>query len=141
MKNKIYYFEIPDIKNKIVEEKVKYIFRDNLEFDDVDSLIFVDNDMKKDIFYTFWSTIIVDKIVQELKMLEVVFLYKDITEQVLLGTQFNNVEFCKVFSNGKYKMQLDLFLKSNLSKDNILDKIGKYGVESLNDLDKEILSL
>jgi hypothetical protein len=67
------------------------------------------------------------------------FLYKDITEQVLIGTQFNDVEFSKIFSKVKNKKQLDLFLRSNLTKDDVLDKINIQGIEALTAIDKEVL--
>lgn len=139
MSNKIYYFEVPDPEGEVAQSKLKKIFANNLNQKDDELIFFVDAKKSNNIFYTLWSTSKVERIVQELKILGVVFLYKDITEQVLIGTQFNDVEFSKIFSNVKNKKQLDLFLRSNLTKDDVLDKINIQGIEALTAIDKEVL--
>jgi hypothetical protein len=139
MSNKIYYFEVPDPEGEVEQRKLKKIFANNLNQKDDELIFFVDAKKSNNIFYTLWSTSKVERIVQELKILGVVFLYKDITEQVLIGTQFNDVEFSKIFSKVKNKKQLDLFLRSNLTKDDVLDKINIQGIEALTAIDKEVL--
>ncbi len=139
MSNKIYYFEVPDPEGEVAQSKLERIFANNLNQKDDQLIFFVDSKKTNNIFYTLWSASKVEKIVQELQMLGVVFLYKDITEHVLIGTQFNNVEFSKIFSNVQNKKQLDLFLRSNLTKDDVLDKINIQGIEALTAIDKEVL--
>lgn len=139
MSNKIYYFEVPDPEGEVAQSKLEKIFANNLNQKDDELIFFVDSKKANNIFYTLWTTRKVEKIVQELQILGVVFLYKDITEQVLIGTQFNDIEFSKIFSNMKNKKQLDSFLKSNLTKDDVLDKINIQGIEALTEIDKEVL--
>jgi len=104
---------MPDPKGKEMQNKVETIFGNNLDQNDDQSIFFVDTDPieANNIFYTLWSTNKVEKIVNEFKILGINFSQKDITEDVLNGTQFNDVSFSKIFSVKENKILLDLFLK------------------------------
>jgi len=138
MTDKIFYFIIPQPEESL-EKKMQEIFGQYLDTED-DKLIFFGNGKKSgDIFYTFWDSHKVEMIVKELKLLEIVFMYKDITVDVLMGAQDNQSEFVRTFTKEEAKMQLSIFLKKNQTKDNILDKIRIKGIESLTELEMEIL--
>jgi hypothetical protein len=111
MNNKVYYFEMPDPEGKEMQNKLETIFGNNLDQNDDQSIFFVDTIEANNIFYTLWSTNKVEKIVNEFKILGLNFSQKDITEDVLNGTQFNDVSFSKIFSVKENKILLDLFLK------------------------------
>ncbi len=137
MTDKIFYFIIPQPEESL-EKKMQEIFGQYLDTED-DKLIFFGK-KSCDIFYTFWDSHKVEMIVKELKLLEIVFMYKDITIDVLMGAQDNQSEFVRTFTKEEAKRQLFTFLKKNQTKDNILDKIRIKGIESLTELEMEILS-
>ncbi len=140
MTDKMYYFEIPDPKEPAQEDQMKDVFFENIGKHDDELIFFVDAKKSTSTFYTLWPSYIVEKIISDFKKIGVIFSYKDVTEEVLVGTRNNNVEFKKLFSKENNKTYLAAFLKKGLSKDTILDKILKHGIQSLTDLDKEILS-
>jgi hypothetical protein len=140
MTDKMYYFEIPDPIETAQEDQMKDILVENIGKNDDRLIFFVDAEKSTSAFYTLWSSYIVEKIISDFNKIGVIFSYKDVTEEVLVGTRNNNVEFKKLFSKENNKAYLVAFLKQGLSKDTILDKIGKHGIQSLTDLDKQILS-
>jgi hypothetical protein len=141
MTNKIYYFVIPNpIEPKIVITMTE-VFANNLKPSDADLLCFAHSQKNEDDFYTFLPQNKVEKIVNEFKALKVLFSFKDITEEVLMGVQNNNPLFAKTFEDMQHKQLLNSFLKQNQTIDNILDKIKILGINSLTEIDKEILEL
>jgi hypothetical protein len=78
-----------------------------------------------------------EKLIEIFKKYDVLVEYKDITEDVLFGfNQINDIECRETFN----KLNSD-FLLGNLSIDIILDKINKFGINSLSDIDKKLLSV
>lgn len=62
------------------------------------------------------------------------FTFKDVTNDILTYkiTQED-------FKNKNASFYFDLFLKKNLSVDDVLDKINEQGIDSLNDIEKNVL--
>lgn len=141
MTNKIYYFAIPNPIEPEIVITMTEVFANNLKPSDSDLLCFAHSQKNEDDFYTFLPQNKVEKIVNEFKALKVLFSFKDITEEVLMGVQNNNPLFAKTFEDMQHKQLLNSFLKQNQTIDNILDKIKILGINSLTEIDKEILEL
>ncbi len=139
MTNKIYYFVISNPIEPEIVITMKNVFANNLKPSDVDFLCFASSHKNEDNFYTFLPQHKIEKIVNEFNTIKVLFSFKDITEEVLMGVQNNNPIFAKTFEDMQHKQLLYSFLKQNQTIDNILDKIKILGIDSLTEIDKEIL--
>jgi len=60
------------------------------------------------------------------------FFFEDVSEDILFG---------KTTFDGEFGEKIKIFIKNNLNIDNILDKISKFGINSLSKLDKEFLNI
>ena len=139
MTNKIYYFAIPNPIEPEIVITMTEVFANNLKPSDADLMCFAYSQKNEDDFYTFLPQHKIEKIVNEFKAIKVLFSFKDITEEVLMGVQNNNPLFAKTFADMQHKQLLNSFLKQNQTIDNILDKIKILGMNSLTEIDKEIL--
>lgn len=142
MTNKMYYFNIPtpiDLDEK-TEMEIKNIFISYLKRNEDKMICFVDSKKNEDSFYTFWQEDTVKIIAYKLKEKNILFSYKDITENVLQGTEANNIEYAKTFQVEEHKILLDQFLLENQTINNILDKIAILGIEALSPIETEILN-
>lgn len=142
MTNKMYYFNIPnpiDIDEK-TEMEIKNIFINHLKRNDDKMICFVDSKKNEDSFYTFWQEDTVKIIAYKLKEKNILFSYKDVTENVLQGIEANTIEYAKTFQVGEHKILLDQFLLENQTINNILDKIAIHGIEALSPIETEILN-
>ena len=112
----------------IFKEKVtSYEFFEGFEKEEelTKTLYFFLPDINVDNFLSF---------IEEIKKVEKGWLkeYKEITEDIL----FNN----KYLDEDNEDELISEYFKSNLSTDDVLDKINSIGFDNLSDLDKEILS-
>jgi hypothetical protein len=78
-------------------------------------------------------------IAYKLKVKNILFSYKDVTENVLQGIEANTIEYAKTFQVEEHKILLDQFLLENQTINNILDKIAILGIEALSPIETEIL--
>jgi hypothetical protein len=79
-----------------------------------------------------------DKIINQLKQLELLLTHQDITDSVI------NFKFPEdlqdIISDNYYNKEIvDKFILNNLDIDGILDKISELGIESINRLEKVFL--
>lgn len=142
MTNKMYYFNIPtpiNLDDK-TEMEIKNIFINHLKRNEDKMICFVDSKKNEDSFYTFWQEDTVKIIAYKLKEKNILFSYKDVTENVLQGIEANNIEYAKTFQVGEHKILLDQFLLENQTINNILDKINIHGLETLSPIETEILN-
>ena len=142
MTNKMYYFNIPtpiDLDEK-TEMEIKNIFSNHLKINDDKMICFVDSKKNEDSFYTFWQEDTVKIIAFKLKEKNILFSYKDVTENVLQGIEANTIEYAKTFQVEEHKILLDQFLLENQTINNILDKIAILGIEALSTIETEILN-
>lgn len=141
MTNKIYYFNIPtpiDLDEK-KELEIKNIFINHLKRNEDKMICFVNSKKNEDSFYTFWQEDTVKNIAYKLKVKNILFSYKDVTENVLQGIEANTIEYAKTFQVEEHKILLDQFLLENQTINNILDKIAILGIEALSPIETEIL--
>ena len=79
-----------------------------------------------------------DKIINQLKKLELLIEYKDITDSVVNFIFPEDLQ--DIISDNYYNKEIvDNFILHNLDIDKILDKIGKSGIGSINRLEKIFL--
>ena len=79
-----------------------------------------------------------DKIINQLKKLELLIEYKDITDSVVNFIFSEDLQ--DIISDNYYNKEIvDNFILHNLDIDKILDKIGKSGIGSINRLEKIFL--
>lgn len=138
----MYYFNIPtpiDIDEEM-ELEVKNIFINHLKRNEDKMICFVDSQKNEDSFYTFWQEDTVKIIAFKLKEKNILFSYKDVTENVLQGIEANTIEYAKTFQVEGHKILLDQFLLENQTINNILDKIAILGIEALSPIETEILN-
>lgn len=142
MTNKMYYFNIPTPINldEKTEMEIKNIFINLLKRNEDKMICFVDSKKNEDSFYTFWQEDTVKIIAYKLKEKNILFSYKDVTENVLQGIEANNLEYAKTFQVGEHKVLLNQFLLENQTINNILDKIAILGIEALSPIETEILN-
>jgi len=81
--------------------------------------------------FVITSRSIFTRLIIFLRQKEIEFDYKEITDDVLIGDiQFKGT----LFEN-----DVDDFIRENLTVDHILDKINKFGIDSLTEYDKRFL--
>ena len=81
----------------------------------------------------------IDKLQSLMQNFEIPYTLKNVTQQVLIGDFDEDIKL--VYEDSEYnKIFIHDFQKDNLTIDDILDKINKFGSQSLTDLDKQILS-
>lgn len=74
-----------------------------------------------------------DKFIKYCELTGITYKIKDITNDVIFG----DIELDDVIT----EFIINPYLESNLTTDIVLDKISVKGIESLNDIDKKILSI
>lgn len=79
------------------------------------------------------------KVVSIFKSYHLLIQHTDITEHVLVG-DVHNKDFIEIFTIAECRVLLDRFLVANLTIDMVLEKITRFGIDSLNDIDKHVLN-
>jgi hypothetical protein len=127
-----------DIQNMILDSMIETYAKNNLKTDDGNWNITIDNENKTYIFFindTLGANSLND---MEKKIIELDFgkpailQFEDITEKLLHTNEYH-----------KYSSTCDrakLFIFENLDKDCILDKINSTGVNSLTEIERQILA-
>jgi hypothetical protein len=77
------------------------------------------------------SRSIFTRLVLFLRQKEIEFQYEEITDDVLNGDIH--------FKGTLFESDVEDFIKDNLTVDHVLDKINKFGIESLTEFDRNIL--
>jgi hypothetical protein len=77
------------------------------------------------------SRSIFTRLVLFLRQKEIEFQYEEITDDVLNGDIH--------FKGTLFESDVEDFIKENLTVDHVLDKINKFGIESLTEFDRNIL--
>jgi hypothetical protein len=113
MVNKIYYFVVPNSVEHDMQIIMGKVFTCPLKSSDIESICFNKRYKREDCFYTFLPQYKIEIIINKFKALKVLFAYKNITEEVLMGVQNNNTNFVKTFTNITHKQLLNVFLKAN----------------------------
>ena len=134
--NVVNFFRVK-IVDPQVESEVCQKFSEVLDDSDIKFLA-VDDFDGSDVMYAFFSNQKAKKIKNIFSSYGVLVEHSDITQEILKNDQKSG-EFQKVFSKDSNLTLLRNFREKNLTVDLILDKISESGVDSLTDLDKEIL--
>jgi hypothetical protein len=88
-----------------------------------------------EVIYTFLHPYKVEQMVSIFKSYSILVDEKDVTDSVLMACK--NDEFESVLEH--HQDVIEEFVKKNLTVDVVLDKINLFGVESLNDNDRQTL--
>ncbi len=123
MVNKIYYFVFPDSVKHDMNIIMKKVFTSPLKSSDIESICFNKRNIREDCFYTFLPEYKIEIIINKVKALKVLFAYKNITAEVLMGVSNNNTNFVTTFTDIRHKKLLNVFLKTNQTEENIIDTI------------------
>ena len=134
--NSVNFFKISKVP-EIIENTIFSELADILDPED-ESLIAIYPWKDGDIMFTFLSDQKVKSLVILFEAHAVLEKFKNVTESILMARE-KGKEFKTVFENTDYTKLLNKFLKENLTVDLILDKITEYGIESINEIDKEIM--
>jgi hypothetical protein len=81
--------------------------------------------------YIITDRYVLSRIIIFLRQKNIEFKYEDISEDVLIGYIS--------FKETSFEDEVEEFIINNITLDNILDKINKFGIESLTDTDKKCL--
>lgn len=97
-----------------------------------------------EVLFTFLSFNETAKLVDILTSYNLLIKHVDITEAVLMGTACSNKDFAELFYSELFyrtdnKKMLNHFIQANLTTDIVLEKITKYGMNSLTAQDLSIL--
>lgn len=96
--------------------------------------------MTYEILYTFFEKTKVIELENLFSTYNVLIESRDLTDKIL-SCDYQDTEFLEVFSDSIHQKMLRNFIIQNLDTDRILDKISKFGIDSLTDIEKEILDL
>ncbi len=138
MNDSICYVKITKSENEAVEDNSLRVFIKMKRSQDNGILVFGDCADDVDEFYMIWNQNRINEVISNLKKTGVEIQYEDVTNDVLSGNY--NRKFIETFSDRKNFSQLLIFMKHNLSIDNLLDKVRERGVDSLTGLEKKYLS-
>lgn len=138
MNDTIYYIKITKSKNVAVENNALRVFIKMKKSPDNGQLVFGDCTDDIDEFYMIWNEQKINEVIKGFKSTGVQMEYENLTNSILNGEY--NEAFIETFSIDKNYSQLLLFMKHNLSIDNLLDKIRERGEDSLTGFEKKYLS-
>lgn len=139
MNDTIYFVKITKSENVAVEDNALRVFIQMKKSQDNGQLVFGDCTDDIDEFYMIWNEKRINEVIENFKKTRVQMEYKDLTSSILNGEY--NEAFIETFSVDKNYCQLLLFMKNNLSLDNLLDKILERGENSLTEFEKKYLSI
>lgn len=94
------------------------------------------NEFNLECMFLFGEEDIINQIFENFNILNINFIGKDITENILKG---NLPRLEDKHIDAMLRIMMNEFLDQNQTIDNILDKISESGIESLNNYDKSIL--
>lgn len=109
----------------------------NLSFQELEDLesydmkaydIEIDNKMSS---YIITTRYVLTRIILFFRQRNIYFTYEDISDEVF----FNQIKF----DDDNFNKNIDKFIRENITVDQILDKINKFGIESLTNIDKKNL--
>lgn len=117
------------------------------------------NEIDDGFFYFFLEDYKVNKTLNYLLKHDVVETHKDVTDDIISGDIYDDEDFKSLYFpdsetvkkfksmfgddyvyEPEFKKAFDNFILKNVSPDNVLDKINKRGIDSLTDIDKQILN-
>jgi 2-iminoacetate synthase ThiH len=143
MSNKIYLLKLNNVKNSIEKSLDKekdgemcYQFHKVLDFEDRENMTAgKENDGTEFILLNISE----DKVFKIEKISSKYYdtTLKNVTEDIITGVLD---EYKIIYKTPYHKEFLSNFRLSNITIDDVLDKINKYGIDSLDDFDKSILN-
>lgn len=137
MKNSLHYFKIRIINDENFENKIAAGLSKILEQADEKNIAVEDfNDYE--VLYMFIEDTKISKLENLFESNEILLESRDVTDDTLMAVNQGS-DFINTFKDPSYKKMLESFLRNYLTTDMILDKILERGIESLTDLDREIL--
>jgi hypothetical protein len=139
MNDTIYYIRITKSENLAIEDNALRVFIKMKKAQDEGQLVFGDCTDDIDEFYIIWNERRINEVIENFKSTGVQMEYENLTNSILNGEY--NEAFIETFSIDKNYCQLLLFMKHNLSIDNLLDKILERGEGSLTEFEKKYLCI
>ena len=133
----IIYFKIAQVKDEQIQKSILFETADILEDGD-DQLIAVEDFGDFEVIYSFLPFYKAERFLALLEKFNILIDYKDVTEDVLMAREKGR-EFIGTFQDDTYKRVLERFSEDTLTVDMVLDKINEQGIDSLTDLDREVL--
>ena len=119
-------------------ENEKALFETLAEIVHDDTLVAPGEFGTHEVLYTFLEKEKVSQLENLFRTYDILIESKDLTEEIL-SCSFQDPEFLDVFEDANYSKVLRDFVLQNLDQDRILDKISKYGIDSLTKIERRIL--
>ena len=134
----IIYFKISQVKDDQIQKSI--LFESSSILDEGDEKLMAVEDFKEfEVIYSFLPLYKSENFARILEKFGILIEYKDISEDVLMAREKGS-EFVDTFQDENYRKVLEKFMEKNLTVDMILDKINDQGMESLSEIDREILN-
>jgi hypothetical protein len=131
----VHYFKL-----KVEVPENETVFLETLaEIVEDDTLVAVGEFKTHEVLYTFLEKEKVSQLENLFRIYDVLIDSKDLTEEVL-SCSFQDPEFLEIFEDTTYSKLLRNFVIQNLDPNRILEKISKYGINSITKIEKKILS-
>jgi hypothetical protein len=131
----VHYFKL-----KVEVPENETVFLETLaEIVEDESLVAVGEFKTHEVLYTFLEKEKVSQLENLFRIYDVLIDSKDLTEEVL-SCSFQDPEFLEIFEDTTYSKLLRNFVIQNLDPNRILEKISKYGINSITKIEKKILS-
>jgi len=129
--NSAYFFEIKNVKDKIIEGEMEKALCRICKIDTYDYLAFFEDD-EIEYVYLFLDDDIPHQIAVALEELNILINFREASNEVLTANL--NKPF---WSNWEAESQekIHRYIEQNLSLDHVLDKINLWGMDSLTELD------
>jgi hypothetical protein len=130
------------IKTKVVDSKIEesigsdIIIEIGMHFKD---LFFEKQEGDLNIMFCFLNDFDLYKLINIFEKYDILIEYKDVTSDIILGNTNMVYYDVEIFSNEYFIKLVKLFSMDNLTIDMILDKININGMDSLSEIDKNIL--
>lgn len=135
--NSLHFFKIKNIPEAVFENSIVPGMMRILDQNDNENIA-VESFDNYEVIYTFLGQEKTEKLEKFLQNVKILLESRDITEDALKSAE-NGSDFVETFKDESYKKMLESFLRDYLTVDMILDKINDRGMESLTNLDREIL--
>ena len=145
--NTVTFFKITNITEEAQQEAILLDLLEFMSEDELEANIVYDagysGDAEHELVFAFVTDVQAEKIRTVFENHNILVVVNDVTADVLMGDFETNGKWQELFdaeSIMNFKTTLDEFLRNNLTVDIVLDKISEKGMDSLTEIDFQVLN-
>lgn len=145
--NTVTFFKITNITEEAQQEAILLDLLEFMSEDELEENIVYDagysGDAEHELVFAFVTDVQAEKIRTVFENHNILVVANDVTADVLMGDFETNSKWQELFDEESimnFKPTLDEFLRNNLTKDLVLEKITEKGMDALTEIDFKVLN-